>query len=43
MFDESKHWTKPLEQAIKKVILRDQTVKLYIWIDGDKVEYASDV
>lgn len=39
MFDESKHWTKPLEEAVKKLVLLDGTPRLFIWIDGDKVHF----
>lgn len=32
MFDESKHWIKPLEEAVRKLVLLDGSPKLFIWI-----------
>ena len=32
MFDETKHWTKPFEEAVRKVLLLDGTNKLFVWI-----------
>lgn len=32
MFDDSKHWSKPLEEAVKKLILLDGSPKLYVWV-----------
>lgn len=40
MFDESKHWVKPLEEAVRKLILLDGSPKLYVWVIDDKVDFA---
>lgn len=33
MFDESKHWTKPLEEALKKLVLQEPACsKIFIWL-----------
>lgn len=37
MFDETKHWTKALEEAVRRVLLLDGTNKIFVWIDDDVV------
>jgi hypothetical protein len=37
MFDESKHWTKPFEEAVQKLVLLEGSNKLFVWIEDDKV------
>jgi hypothetical protein len=44
MFDESKHWTKPLEDAVKKLcLLESMCSKLFVWISNDETRFSTEV
>ena len=44
MFDESKHWTKPLEEAVKKLcLLESMCSRLFVWISNDETIFSTEV
>jgi dynein heavy chain len=44
MFDESKHWTKPLEDAVKSLCLAEiMCSKLFVWICEDETKFSTEV
>jgi hypothetical protein len=44
MFDTAKHWTSELEEEVKRLcLLDDMGLKLFVWINEDKVFYDTEV
>lgn len=41
-FDESKHWTKALEEQVKNLCLvENMCSKLFVWVTEDEVKFST--
>ena len=44
LFDEHKHWTKPLEEAVKDIcLISNDNFKLFVWLQGEDVHWSTDI